>query len=694
MIIGKKYFWLIIFIRASIVATVSEFLDSRQTLDVGTTSPESEYYDTYSYNNQRMACDKRYSIRSVAEHLMTDYDKNLLPNVVDGVEVRVELHIQEVSEISELTGDFSLDIFFSEIWVDSRLSFDHIPLCRGNITLKTDYKHRIWTPDTCIVNSKQSTIHSSPSENTFVILYRNGTIWQNHRMQVRGPCEIDLRAFPFDTQKCFLTLESYSYNAREVQLHWYKQPITLLWRGQLPDFQLDSTMIERSELEYPNGMWDQLKLTFVFKRKYGFYLTQAYFPTMLTVIVSWITFYLEPRALSARITLGLSALLALTFQFGNVLRHLPRVSYIKCIDIWMMTCVVFVFASLVELAIVSRVSRNQRLKTLGKTTVNRWLQMVRERKAIRTQPKASSNILSRASRPSFKNLVLKAAHVEKSKSKESQPGTPSKAPKSPTKETELKQRLIKEKSDNRTPDPSPKSNFAKLIIEKSKTKDSQPNTPTEEQTVPITETDLKKRLIKQKSVERTPDPSPKRNFAKLIIEAAKLEKEKAAQQELLDIKATSNNVPEGSKPKSVVINLEPDPAPSRPLRKQGTVKRIIPAKAPDEIYAIEISNPESDIPNGAICSDSKLPNGSLFYGKLSSFKKLFTRSDKSNGTLLSKNTKSDKPLLQKKLSTITNFKWREVKITADHIDRFSLISFPTCFIIFNIIYWLYYVVFF
>lgn len=47
-----------------------------------------------------------------------------------------------------------------------------------------EFRGNVWTPDTCIVNTKNAVIHSSPNPNTFVYIYRNGTIWQNHRMQV------------------------------------------------------------------------------------------------------------------------------------------------------------------------------------------------------------------------------------------------------------------------------------------------------------------------------------------------------------------------------------------------------------------------------------------------------------------------------------------------------------------------------
>lgn len=111
-----------------------------------------------------------------------------------------------------------------------------------------------------------------------------------------------------------------------------------------------------------------MSIKFVLRRDLGYFLIQVYVPSILIVILSWVSFWINIDASPARVSLGLLTVLTTTTMSGGARESLPRVSYIKAIDVWMIICLVFVFASLIEYAVVNVAARHQPSKSTGMAT--------------------------------------------------------------------------------------------------------------------------------------------------------------------------------------------------------------------------------------------------------------------------------------------------------------------------------------
>ena len=110
---------------------------------------------------------------------------------------------------------------------------------------------------------------------------------------------------------------------------------------------------------FVTGAFPCLEIRFVLRRDIGFFLIQVYIPSILIVILSWVAFWINIDAIPARVSLGLLTVLTMTTQSSGARSSLPRVSYIKAIDVWMSMCLIFVFVSLLEFAVVNVISRKE-----------------------------------------------------------------------------------------------------------------------------------------------------------------------------------------------------------------------------------------------------------------------------------------------------------------------------------------------
>jgi glycine receptor alpha-3 len=79
----------------------------------------------------------------------------------------------------------------------------------------------------------------------------------------------------------------------------------------------------------------------------GYYLIQIYIPASLIVVISWVSFWLNRGATPARVGLGVTTVLTMTTLISSANNSLPKISYIKSIDVYLAACFFMVFASLI-----------------------------------------------------------------------------------------------------------------------------------------------------------------------------------------------------------------------------------------------------------------------------------------------------------------------------------------------------------
>lgn len=174
-------------------------------------------------------------------------------------------------------------------------------------------------------------------------------------------CRRDCACFAFMAAifTIFLSIEPLScldaYTEENLEFRWLNKsrdaPITVKDEHLAELALIDTETLTKYEV-YADGSHTKLVARFWFKRRLGYALLQIYIPTIMLVVLSWFSFWIPEESVPARVALGSTTVLSIVTFTGSFRSSLPKVSYIKAVDVYFIVSFAFVFAVVFEYVLV------------------------------------------------------------------------------------------------------------------------------------------------------------------------------------------------------------------------------------------------------------------------------------------------------------------------------------------------------
>ncbi|XP_065203872.1 glycine receptor subunit beta-type 4-like isoform X2 [Planococcus citri] len=295
------------------------------------------------------------------------YDRRATPtnHLNNATTVSCELYIRSFGSINTETMDYEVDLYLRQKWQDERLKHSDItePLDLNDPNLVK----AIWKPEVYFPNAKAADFQYVTVPNVLVRIKPDGEILYMLRLKVTFSCMMDYAKFPLDNQVCTMEIASFSKTTEELKLEWKtKNPIIMARGLRMPQFEIVRIQASNCQESFQIGNYSCLVAEYYLHRNVGYHLVQSYLPTMLIVAISWVSFWMDVDSVPGRTTLGVTTLLAVSSQSSGIQSEFPQVSYVKAIDVWMGTCIAFVFSALLEFTIVNYMWRKLQPELLKK----------------------------------------------------------------------------------------------------------------------------------------------------------------------------------------------------------------------------------------------------------------------------------------------------------------------------------------
>uniref|UniRef100_A0A674CLC2 Neuronal acetylcholine receptor subunit alpha-7 n=1 Tax=Salmo trutta TaxID=8032 RepID=A0A674CLC2_SALTR len=261
--------------------------------------------------------------RTLLKNLLKDYNRMERPvgNDSHSLTVFFSISLMQIMDVDEKNQVVTTNIWLRMSWFDHYLQWNQseYPGVK-NLRFTTD---QVWTPDILLYNSADDDFDSTFKTN--VLVNSSGFAEYLPPGIFMSTCNVDVRWFPFDIQKCEMKFGSWTYDGWLMDLQMNEADIS----GYMSNGEWDLVGVPgtRSEVFYDCCKEPYPDVTFVvtIRRRTLYYALNLLIPCVLLSSMTLLIFLL-PADSGEKISLGITVLLSLTVFMLLVAEIMPATS--------------------------------------------------------------------------------------------------------------------------------------------------------------------------------------------------------------------------------------------------------------------------------------------------------------------------------------------------------------------------------
>ncbi|XP_041376776.1 neuronal acetylcholine receptor subunit beta-3-like [Gigantopelta aegis] len=203
-------------------------------------------------------------------------------------------------------------------WTDEFLTWNRSDY-NGLLSIQVP-ESKIWLPDYMILNQYDRKIRFG-SKDTEVSIKHTGEVNWWPVLESTTSCQVNIRFYPFDKQKCSFNILPWSTAEQLLMSHAKLPVIELKYFAPSAEFEMENSSV----IKYNDGGYGGLLFSLTLRRKTTFYWLTMVLPLMAFPFLCPVSF-LIPACSGEKITLSVTVLLSFLVFTGLINDSLPKLS--------------------------------------------------------------------------------------------------------------------------------------------------------------------------------------------------------------------------------------------------------------------------------------------------------------------------------------------------------------------------------